>query len=43
MGFGNMKNLQVLSGFDITASSTTAVDDMWKLRKLNEPCIQFFA
>ena len=38
-----MKNLQDLSEFDITASSTTAVDDMWKLIKLNEVCIQFVA
>jgi len=38
-----MKNLQVLSGFDITSSSTTAVDDMWKLGKLNGICIQFVA
>lgn len=40
---GNMKNLQVLLGFDITASSTTAVDDLQKLIKLNELCIQFDA
>lgn len=42
-GIGNMRNLQVLSGFNIIMSSITAVQDLSKLSSLKELHIQLNA